>query len=105
MAKLVQFDLPYSGPFGKEMASALRELAESIAKEPGLVWKIWTENSTTKEGGGVYLFSDEESAKSYIAKHTQTLGQFGVREVRAKLFDVAFPLAAQERLNPHADVL
>lgn len=88
MAKLVQFDFPYSGPFGEEMASALRELAESIAKEPGFIWKIWTENSTTKEGGGIYLFRDEASARSYINKHTHRLQQFGVKEIRAKLFDV-----------------
>jgi hypothetical protein len=88
MAKLVQFDFPYHGPFGEEMASALRELAESIAKEPGFIWKIWTENSATKEGGGIYLFRDEASARSYINKHTQRLKEFGIGEIRAKLFDV-----------------
>jgi hypothetical protein len=94
MAKLVQFDFPYSGPFGEEMASALQELAESITKEPGFIWKIWTENSTTKEGGGIYLFRDEESASTYINKHTQRLEQFGIKEVRAKLFDVNLDLTS-----------
>jgi len=94
MAKLVQFDFDYNGPFGDEMAAALRELAESIAKEPGFLWKIWTENSTTKEAGGIYLFEDEESAQSYIHMHTERLQQFGIGEVRVKTFDVNRDLTA-----------
>ena len=41
MAKLLQIDFPFAGPFGDDMAVALRELAESIASEPGFIWKIW----------------------------------------------------------------
>jgi hypothetical protein len=94
MAKLIQFDFTYNGPFGDEMAAALRELAESIVKEPGFIWKIWTENSATNEAGGVYLFEDEKSAESYIDMHTKRLQQFGIGEVRAKMFDVNRDLTA-----------
>ena len=86
--KLVQFDFAFNGPFGDSMASALKGLAESIALEPGLVWKIWTENQDAGEAGGIYLFTDDESAQTYIAKHTARLRSFGISEVRVKIFDV-----------------
>lgn len=50
MAKLLQVDFGFNGPFGKEMANALVELAESINYEPGMLWKIWTENEKDKLG-------------------------------------------------------
>lgn len=30
----------------------MTDLAHDIANEEGLIWKIWTENEETKEGGG-----------------------------------------------------
>lgn len=48
--KLIQMDFPTpEGPFKEEMAEAYKELAESITKEPGFIWKFWTENEETKE--------------------------------------------------------
>lgn len=76
------------GPFGDEMASAMAELAESIAQEPGFLWKIWTENRDTWEAGGIYLFEDESSAKAYLEKHTSRLKGFGVPKVNGKVFQV-----------------
>jgi hypothetical protein len=86
--KLVQFDFPFQGPFGDDMAAALKDLAESINGEPGFLWKIWTENAEAKEGGGIYLFEDDASAKAYVAKHTARLQAFGVTTANAKVFDV-----------------
>jgi len=37
MRTILQVDFPYEGPFGEEMASAMAELAESIALEPGFL--------------------------------------------------------------------
>ncbi|GIU11148.1 monooxygenase [Shewanella glacialipiscicola] len=88
MTKLLQIDFPYSGPFGDQMAEAFKELANSIAEEPGFIWKIWTESENAKEGGGIYLFEDEETAKAYLDKHTTRLKGFGIPEVHAKIFDV-----------------
>lgn len=92
--KLVQFDFSFSGPFGPEMTDAFQELAESIRDEPGLIWKIWTENEATSEGGGIYLFADEASAQAYIAKHSARLEGFGIQGINAKMFDVNGPLSA-----------
>ena len=41
------------------------EIAEGIAGFPGLQWKIWPFNKDRTEGGGIYLFEDEESAAEY----------------------------------------
>ena len=75
------------------MTAAMDGLARSIAQEPGFIWKIWTENRATQEGGGIYLFTDEESARAYIAKHSARLKGFGIENINAKIFDVNIPLS------------
>ena len=69
--KLVQFDFAFSRPFGDAMASALKDLAESIAREPGLVWKIWTENQAAGEAGGIYLFSPTMGQPKLTLRNTR----------------------------------
>lgn len=88
MAKLLQIDFSFQGPFGKQMSDQFSDLAHSISESPGLIWKIWTENKDTKEGGGIYLFENEETAKAYLEIHTARLKGFGIPEVNAKIFDV-----------------
>ena len=88
MPYLLQVDFPYQGPWGDEMTTAMTDLARSIAQEPGLLWKVWTENPETNEAGGIYLFSDRPSAEAYLAMHTQRLMHFGVPTVNAKVFAV-----------------
>jgi hypothetical protein len=97
MAVLLQVDFPYSGPWGDEMTQAMEGLAQSIATEPGLLWKIWTESRDTCEAGGIYLFADRASAESYLQMHRARLAGFGVPQVNAKLFDVNAPLSAIDR--------
>lgn len=93
MRVLLQIDFPYEGPFSEEMTQAFASLAESIAQERGLIWKLWTENEETKESGGIYLFEDEDSARSYLAMHTARLEGFGVQRIRSKLFYLNEPLS------------
>lgn len=92
--KLLQVDFAFSGPFGNDMANTLKDLAQSINQEPGMVWKIWTENAEMGIGGGVYLFQDETTAQSYLTMHTVRLKQLGVEEVRGIIFDINTPLTA-----------
>lgn len=91
--KLLQVDFPMNGPFGEEMAKAFKELAEDIAKEEGLIWKIWTENKETQESGGIYLFKDEANAQRYLLKHSKRLQGLGIKDIRAKIYDVNRPLS------------
>ena len=97
MAKLLQIDFPFSGPFGAGMSAALADLARSISTEPGFVWKIWTENADEQEAGGIYLFTDAESARAYLAKHTERLKGFGIEGINAKIFDINDDLTAINR--------
>ena len=88
MPTLLQFDFPFPGPFGPAMTEALDALARSIAEEPGLLWKIWTENATERLAGGIYLFATPEAAAAYERKHTERLAGFGITDIRARTFDV-----------------
>ncbi len=94
MKTLLQVDFPFTGPFGDDMTSAMKDLAESIAQEPGFIWKVWTENPETQEAGGIYLFEDETSARAYLEKHTARLKGFGIPEVHGKVFRVNEALSA-----------
>lgn len=97
MPYLLQVDFPYPGPWGDEMTAALRGLAESIAGEPGLIWKLWTENPAANEAGGIYLFEDLPSAEAYLAMHTARLKGFGVPQVNGKIFQVNESLSRIDR--------
>lgn len=97
MATLLQFDFPFDGPFGAEMTQALDGLARSIADEPGLLWKIWTENAAERMAGGIYLFTTPETAAAYAKKHSERLAGFGITGIRAKSFEVNADLSRLTR--------
>ena len=40
MPVLLQVDFAFAGPWGDAMTEACRGLAESIAQEPGFIWKV-----------------------------------------------------------------
>lgn len=94
MKKLLQVDFDFTGPFGEEMSTMLIGLAESINNEPGLIWKIWTENEKEQLGGGIYLFENEAYAQAYLTMHSARLKEMGVEEVRGQIFDVNIALSA-----------
>ena len=93
MSIILQVDFPYTGPWGEQMHEAMIELAQSIAEEPGLTWKIWTENKDRNEAGGIYYFTDEPSAQAYLTMHTERLKSFGIEPVNAKVSTVNKPLS------------
>lgn len=97
MKKLLQIDFAMQEPFGEAMSEAFAPLAESIAQEKGLIWKIWTENAATKEAGGIYLFEDEATAMAYLQMHTARLNSFGISPINAKIFDINEPLSLIDR--------
>ncbi|AUI50282.1 monooxygenase [Arthrobacter crystallopoietes] len=88
MAHLVIFDFPSTGPFGSEAAAAYADLAADIAGQPGLIWKIWTEDAAAKSAGGVYLFANRRSADEYIALHSARLQSFGIENIVTARHDV-----------------
>ena len=77
------FDFPARKPGGEEQARAFRALAEDIAAEPDLLWKIWTEDKAAGRSGGIYLFCTREAAEAYHAKHAARLMAAGVTGIEA----------------------
>ncbi|MBA4538843.1 monooxygenase [Bacillus aquiflavi] len=88
MKYLLQVDFKMDGPFGEEMSKAFVDLAKSINDEPGVIWKIWTENAAAKESGGIYLFATKEDAEKYLKMHSTRLTSFGITNIRGKIFEV-----------------
>ena len=95
--KLLQIDFKMEGPWGEEMSKAFEDLAQNIADEKDLIWKIWTENHATKESGGIYLFTNEAALDRYLEKHTARLASFGIVDINAKKFDINVPLTLIDR--------
>jgi len=75
----------------------LPALAESIAGEPGLIWKIWTEDREGGRAGGIYLFVSRSEAEAYHAMHAARLGKQGLGPVRAEYRTVNAELTAVTR--------
>ena len=94
MAVILQIDFAFQGPFGGDLAGAMVELAESISREPGFIWKIWTEDPENERAGGVYLFRDQQSAQAYQAMHLERLKSFGITDPRSRLFEINEALTA-----------
>ena len=94
---LLQIDFAFAGPFGAALHEVCAPLAADIATEPGLRWKLWTEDPAGQRAGGVYLFERRSDAERYLAKHLPRLQGFGVESVRSHLFEVNLPLSALTR--------
>ena len=75
---LVIMDFPARRDGGPEQAAAMRALAESIAAEPGLIWKIWTQDVPGGRAGGIYLFASRAAAEAYHAMHAARLERQGI---------------------------
>ncbi|WP_417369659.1 monooxygenase [Gelidibacter japonicus] len=88
MAVIMHVDFPHKDVWGKEMASQMKELAQSINKEPGLIWKFWTESKKDNMAGGVYMFDTRDNAENYLKMHSKRLGEFGYSEIRGKVFEI-----------------
>ena len=85
---LLQIDFPSHGPWGEDFTNKASDLAHHLNETPGMVWKIWTENSRSGDCGGVYLFTDEPSANNFLKEHLPRLDSMGIKNVRAKVLDV-----------------
>lgn len=78
----------FNGPMNEETAAGMKQLAESIAQEPGVVWKIWTHESGTAHFGSTYLFTDIAALEAYKAMHMDRLQAFGASDITDHVFDI-----------------
>lgn len=90
---LMQIDFGTTGPFKIMMSEAYKELAEDIALQPGLLWKIWTENEDEQRAGGWYAFQDRASLVQYKEMHHKRLESFGIKDIRSQIFEANIPLS------------
>lgn len=90
------FDFPNTA-FGPERTEALKPLAQDIAGQAGLVWKIWTEEPAAGRAGGVYLFETRAAAEAYHVMHAARLGARGVTGIEATYRGVNQTLTAIDR--------
>jgi hypothetical protein len=93
----LEFDFHFDGPWGTELASTMKDLASDVNAEPGLLWKIWTENPTTGRAGGIYLFSNQKHTDRYCRKHTTRLQSLGTSGIVAHSYNVNFDLTTMTR--------
>lgn len=94
---LLQVDFPFNGPWGDIIAETLIPFAKDVAAEPGLLWKIWTENQLEKRAGGIHLFASEEALSCFMEKQAARLALLGITEYRMKTFNVSGPLSEVTR--------
>jgi len=88
MSVIIYVDFPHNGPFGEELKNQLSGLAESINNEPGLIWKVWTENEADKMAGGVYLFDTRENAENYLSMHSERLMKLGYKNIKGRVSEI-----------------
>lgn len=86
--KIWDLHMRVAGPMTEEAAADMKQLAESIAQQPGVIWKIWTHESGTDRFGSTYLFSDLEALETYKEMHMKRLEAFGVTEITDYIFDI-----------------
>lgn len=101
--KLLVYDFPFRGPWGRAFTDAMQPLARDIAAEPGLLWKLWTENPVEGRAGGVYAFASDAARDAYERKHTARLAARGVRDVTVWRRDVNQALSAVTRAPVRGD--
>ena len=65
MPKILQINYTLNVPV-RDFVAAAAPVAETIAAVPGLRWKIWLANDNEQEGGGIYLFDDDDSLRAFV---------------------------------------
>jgi len=92
--KIWDLHMTYDGSMSDEFLAAAKGLAESIAKEPGVIWKIWTHEEGTNHFGSTYLFADVGSLERYKAMHVKRLSNLGIGVTKDYVFDIMEDLSA-----------
>ncbi|WP_106795117.1 monooxygenase [Aquimarina sp. Aq78] len=86
--KIWDLHLKYDGPVTQEFMEGNKQLAESIAEEEGVVWKIWTYEEGTDHYGSTYLFKNLDYLKKYREMHIKRLNAIGITDITDHIFDI-----------------
>lgn len=86
--KIWDLHLKYDGPVTEEFIQGNIKLAESIAEEEGVIWKIWTHEEGTNHYGSTYLFKNIDFLNKYKEMHVKRLNAIGITEIKDYIFDI-----------------
>ena len=104
--KLLQVHFRYQGA-ADAYGRLTHILSRSVVNAPGLVWKTWLINEGEAEAGGLYLFCDAASLKTYLLGPilSDVRAQEGVCELSVKTFDILseIPLMALRQARTKAE--
>lgn len=72
------------------VAEAIAATAKPDNEIPGLQWKLWIRDFESKTGGGIHLFVDRKSARSYLDNTIEPAltQREGLHEIEAKVLDL-----------------
>jgi hypothetical protein len=101
--KIWDLHMRYDGPVTQEFLEGTKQLAESIAQEPGILWKIWTQEEGTNHFGSTYLFRSLGDLKKYKEMHLKRLEAFGITDIQDHVFDIMEDLSRINRAPLGAD--
>ena len=87
--QILQVNLKFNIP-RNDLETAWLDAAQPIADTPGLLWKVWLMNEAKSEAGGIYLFENESSVRSYMDGPVVAAlkASPAVSDISAKVFDV-----------------
>lgn len=63
--KILQINFKFSVPRAA-YEQTVSPMASEFAAVPGCRWKIWLMNEAENEAGGIYLFDDDASLRTYL---------------------------------------
>ncbi len=90
--KLLQINIDHKITAEQFAASAedTKEFARLVARQPGVLWKIWIGDEGRSEVGGIYLFESDQAAQNFLngPVYAQIKANPGFTKVHSKLFDV-----------------
>ncbi|NVK16306.1 MAG: monooxygenase [Rhodobacteraceae bacterium] len=95
--KIWDLHMTYDGPVTGEFLERTRELARSIAGEPGILWKIWTIEEGTTRFGSTYLFRSQEDLQTYREMHLKRLASIGINVTSDHIFGIMEEVSAITR--------
>lgn len=95
MNKILQINYRLTSSIDEFLREA-EPVANVIAGIEGLRWKIWLRNENQNEGGGLYLFENENALNAFVNSPviTRLKDHPALEELTAKVFDVPAGLSA-----------
>ena len=88
ITKIWNLHLHHDGPVTEEFLAGTKQLAESIADEPGTIRKIRAVEEGTNHYGSTYLFRKREHPETHKAVHVKRLEAIGITVTSDQIFDI-----------------